>query len=424
MNYEESLAFIHGSQYKGMKLGLDNITKLMDLLGNPQDKLKIIHIAGTNGKGSTASFIAQILIEAGYKTGLFTSPFLQRFNERIKINNQDIADKQLGDITTIVKEKMDEMEDKPTEFEIVTAIAFQYFYQLQCDVVVLEVGLGGRFDSTNVIKNPLLSVITSIGLDHQAYLGNTLPEIAFEKAGIIKENSQVMLYPQSSEVEAVIERVAKERNSIVNKADFSKLRRIANSIEGQLFNYKEYKELRISLLGEHQLKNAAIAIESINSLRNAGFKIREEHLRIGLAGTRWPGRFEVINREPLVVIDGAHNIDGIRALVTNITQLFPGRKIIAILGILRDKDYQQMIDEVSPVIDHFITVTPDNPRAIPAEELAAYLVKEQLPAIAAESFEAAVELAYQEMEENDVICAFGSLYYIGEIKRVVQQINQ
>ncbi|RDW19754.1 bifunctional folylpolyglutamate synthase/dihydrofolate synthase [Oceanobacillus chungangensis] len=421
MNYEESLAFIHGRQYKGMKLGLDNITKLMELLGNPQNKLKFIHIAGTNGKGSTASFINQVLIKAGYKTGLFTSPYLERFNERIKINNQDVPDNQLSDITNLIKTKIDEMEDKPTEFEIVTAIAFQYFYEQQCDVVVLEVGLGGRFDSTNVIEKPLLSVITSIGLDHQAFLGNTLAEIAFEKAGIIKENSQVLLYPQTSEVEAVIHRVAAERNSTVDKADFTELKRITNSIDGQTFYYNGYQELRISLLGEHQLKNAAIAIEAIEILRHAGLTIHEDDMREGLAETKWPGRFEIINRDPLVVIDGAHNLDGIHALVLNIRQLFSGRRIIGILGILKDKDYQHMIEEVSPVIDQFITVTPDNPRAIPADELASYLIEHRIPAIAADSYDAAVELAYQESGEKDVICAFGSLYYIGEIKRVVQQ---
>ncbi|AXI08565.1 bifunctional folylpolyglutamate synthase/dihydrofolate synthase [Oceanobacillus zhaokaii] len=421
MNYEEALAFIHGEQYKGMKLGLDNITKLMDLLGNPQKELKFVHIAGTNGKGSIASFINQILIKAGYKTGLFTSPYLERFNERIKINNHDIADEQLSNITAEIKDKINEMEDKPTEFEIVTAIAFQYFYEQQCDVVVLEVGLGGRFDSTNVIENPLLSIITSIGLDHQAFLGNTLAEIAFEKAGIIKKNSQAMLYPQTGEVEEVIHRIAAERNSTVNKADFSKLKRITNSIEGQVFHYKGYQDLRISLLGEHQLKNVAIAIEAIEILRDSGLSIREDDLREGLAETRWPGRFEIISHNPFFVIDGAHNQDGIHALVTNIKQLFTGRKIIGILGILKDKDYQQMIEEVSPVIDQFITVTPDNPRAIPADELASYLTKHHIAAVAAESYEAAIKLAYNEIEENDVICAFGSLYYIGEIRRVVQQ---
>jgi len=418
MNYEEAIAFIHGPNGKGMKLGLDNIKELMYRLGDPQKKQTFIHIAGTNGKGSVASFVSQVLIQAGYKTGLFTSPFLQKFNERIKINNQDISDEDLSRVTTTVKETLEATDLEPTEFELVTSIALQYFYEQQCDIVVLEVGLGGRLDSTNVIENPILSIITLIGLDHQAYLGSTLREIAYEKAGIIKHNGEVLVYPQDAEAESVIEHQANEQNASVTKADFSRLENKESDLDGHKFSYKDVENMRISLVGEHQLKNAALAIEAVRILNEKEFQITDEALRMGLGHTRWPGRFEVLQKDPPVIIDGAHNIDGIRALVNNIKSHFKHKRVIAIIGLLQDKDYAGIIDEVLPVFDCFITVTPDNPRAVKADKLSSYLEQKGVASIPCDSYGDAVQVAISENSGEDVIIAFGSLYYIGAIRTI------
>ncbi|RLL44902.1 bifunctional folylpolyglutamate synthase/dihydrofolate synthase [Oceanobacillus piezotolerans] len=424
MNYQEALNYIHTPMINGMKFGLERMQLIMEALGNPQDKLKVIHIAGTNGKGSVASYLSHVLTSAGYKTGLFTSPFLEAFNERFKINNQEIENEALSRITGLVKEKVEAVQVSLSEFELITAIAFQYFHEEQCDVVVLEVGLGGRLDSTNIIHSPVLSIITSIGYDHQAYLGDTLPEIAGEKAGIIKEGRPVILYPQEKETEDVILGVASEKNSKVVIPDFSQIKLIEKSLEGQTFDYKDCKQINISLLGEHQLKNAALVIEAIESIRAEGFKIDGAALIRGLAATKWPGRFEVIKQRPTVIIDGAHNIDSVRTLMGNLTTYFHDKRMIAIFGVLKDKDVSQMIEEVSSRIQTFITVTPDSPRAMLAGELADELRDKNLNAISSESYEEAVELALKMANTEDIICSFGSLYYIGSIRRVFNQLEK
>lgn len=420
MNYEEALQYIHSPKYNNMRLGLDNIKSLMSALGNPEKQLKFVHIAGTNGKGSVASYLSHILEKAGYKTGLFTSPFIERFNERIKVNQEDISDDSLAKITEMIKKIIEKEEISTTEFEIMSAIAFQYFYEQQCDIVVLEVGLGGRLDSTNVIDHPLLSIITSIGLDHQAFLGSTLTEIAGEKAGIIKENTPVLLYSQEKEAEDTVYRVAREKKSLVFQPDFSQITNISTDLSGQSFDYKSLKDLKVSLLGKHQLKNAAVVIEAVQLLKQNGIYIDENALRLGLAETKWPGRFEIIHQNPIVVIDGAHNIDSINALVDNLTKYFHDKKIIAILGILQDKDVEEMIEGVSAVIDSFITVTPNNPRAMKAEDLACRLTSKNQLAQASQSFEEAIELAIEKAGKDGIICSFGSLYYIGEIRKIMK----
>jgi dihydrofolate synthase/folylpolyglutamate synthase len=286
MNYEEALDYIHGTYKYGSKLGIHNISCLLNHMGNPQKKLKFVHVAGTNGKGSTVAFISQILIEAGYKVGVFTSPHVQRFTERIKINECEIDGCDLGRVTSFVKEKVNLMladgECHPTEFEVVTAIAMQYFMESSCDVVVLEVGLGGRLDSTNVIDVPDLAIITTISLDHTDILGETLQEVAFEKAGIIKEGGEVLCYPQPGEVEELFEKVCNQKGAHLRIADFSKIRKISNDILGQVFDFNRYKELEITLLGEYQQKNAALAVMAAEILSKKGYKISVPHIYSGL----------------------------------------------------------------------------------------------------------------------------------------------
>lgn len=421
MEYSEAMNYIHNTLKFGIKLGLHNIEMLLNLMGNPHRKLKYVHVAGTNGKGSTVAFISSILIKSGYKVGIYTSPYIERFTERIKINNSEIAEVELAGITGFVKSKVDIMiemgENHPTEFEIVTAIAFQYFYEKNCDIVVLEVGLGGRFDSTNIIENPLVSVITTISFDHTAILGNSLAEIAFEKAGIIKENGQVIIYPQDEEAKKVILRVCNQKMAKPYIVDFSMIQITKFGVEGQRFNYDNYKDLRVSLLGEHQINNAVLAIKTAELLRENGFNISENGIRLGLAQASWPGRLEVINKKPIFIIDGAHNEEGARVLYKNLKLYFPERRVTFIIGVLKDKDYKSMIEAVIPLSYKIITVTPDSDRALSADELAIFVSRYCKNISVSDTIEDAIGSSLETANAEDIICSFGSLYYIGKVRR-------
>ncbi|PYG88808.1 dihydrofolate synthase/folylpolyglutamate synthase [Ruminiclostridium sufflavum DSM 19573] len=420
MNYEEAMKYIHGTLKFGSRLGLDNIGRLMEFMGNPQKKLKYVHVAGTNGKGSVTSFISNILISSGYKTGVFTSPYIQRFTERIKIDDKEIEHEELTDIIAFIKSRIDLMLDggfeHPTEFEIITAAAFEYFYRNNCDIAVLEVGLGGRFDSTNIIEAPEVCVITTISLDHTDILGKTIGEIAFQKAGIIKHNSDTVIYPQEPEAEEVFERVCKSQKAILHKASFKTLKLKEYGIEGQLFDYKDYKNLNTKLLGDHQLNNAALAVDACEVLSLKGFNIDNESIRNGIARTIWPGRLEIINKNPLILIDGAHNFEGGRALNAALDRYFADKDKIFIAGFLKDKDYRNTMEMLSEKAKLIITVTPDNDRALKSSELAEVLkcfskkVKDGI------TVENSLKLAYEAIDGNSVICAFGSLYMIGKIR--------
>ena len=341
MNYDEALEYIHGTLKFGSKLGLHNIGALLGLMGEPHKKLKFVHIAGTNGKGSTSAYISSILTEAGYRTGLFTSPFIQRFTERIRIGDDEISQVELAEITSFVKSCVDRMiamgESHPTEFEIVTAIALEYFYREKCDIVVLEVGLGGRFDSTNIIDTPEVAVIATINYDHTDRLGSTLAEIAFEKAGIIKPGGDVVIYGQDREVEKVFENACAERGAKLTRADFSGIVVHDFGIDGQIFSFERHDRLRIKLLGRHQTRNAALALKAAEVLREKGFSISDAALKRGLENTRWPGRLEVLSRDPVVLIDGAHNPEAAAVLKNTLDVYFPGRPVTFIMGVLMDK---------------------------------------------------------------------------------------
>lgn len=422
MNYDEAIEYIHGTQKFGSKLGLHNIGILLGLMGNPQKKLKFVHVAGTNGKGSTTAFIGSILMEAGYKTGIYTSPYIQRFTERITIGNKEIAKDELAEITSFVKANVEKMlamgENHPTEFELVTAIAFEYYFRKSCDVVVLEVGLGGRFDSTNIIDTPDVAVITTISYDHTDRLGKTLPEIAFEKAGIIKSGGDVVIYAQSSEVEQVFERVCSERSASFHRTNFSRLTLHEFGIDGQTFSFGGYENLRIGLLGEHQIRNAAVAVKTAEVLKSRGYHITEDHLRMGLLKTKWPGRIEVLSRDPLFIIDGAHNPEGAAMLRKALDEYFPGKPVTFIMGVLTDKDYISMMKIVLPGCKRLVAITTDSPRALSAVELAksasSYCKNIQI----SDTIERAVSMCMESASAEDVICAFGSLYYIGAVREI------
>ncbi|HOJ10792.1 MAG TPA: folylpolyglutamate synthase/dihydrofolate synthase family protein [Clostridiales bacterium] len=435
MTYDEALKYIHGTHKFGVKLGLDNVAKLLELLDNPHQKLKYVHVAGTNGKGSTVAFISSILIEAGYKVGIYTSPYIEHFTERISINHKEISEGDLARITEYIKGKVQEMVsmgyNHPTEFEIVTAIAFQYYYENKCDIVVLEVGLGGRYDSTNIIGTPLVSVITSISYDHMSILGNTLSKIAFEKAGIIKKDGDVVLYPQSQEVEEVIAKTCEEMHSTLRKADFSKIISLEYGADGQYFNCGLYEGLKTKLLGEHQLKNAAVAITACEVImdkeckitENTGCKITVDAIRNGIKKATWPGRMEIVSKQPLFLIDGAHNEDGARVMVDTLLKYFPGKRKVFIMGVLKDKEYEKIVEIVAPIANQFITVTPLSDRALPSDDLAETIKRYCKNVIICDKIEKGIETSLRISDSNAIICAFGSLYYIGEVRRYFELIK-
>ncbi len=416
----EAMEYIEGIARFGSHLGLDNIRTLMHYLGNPQKNLRFVHVAGTNGKGSTVSFLSHILTEAGYRTGVYTSPFIERFTERIRIGEDEISGEDLARLTEKVKNAVETMQKDghgmPTEFEVVCAIAFLYFEEKKCDPCVLEVGLGGRLDATNVIDRPLLSVITTISYDHMEYLGSTLTEIAGEKAGIIKEGGEVLLYPQCEESEKVFEEVCREKNASLHHVRMPD-RTLKADLDGVSFRIGE-RTYRIRLLGSYQTGNAATAVSAAEILNRKGIRIPEEAVVKGLEKTTWPGRFEVIRREPTVILDGSHNVEGMQKLAESLRLYFGDKKkIILIIGILKDKEYGKMLDMILPFAKEIYAVTPPTVRALSAGELADEILRRSgKNAEAAADPVVAYRKALNKAEKKDVIAVCGSLYYIGQIR--------
>lgn len=423
MTYQEALEFIHGTYKFGSKLGLENIKELLKRLGSPEKELKFVHVAGTNGKGSTSAFIHSVLVEAGYKTGLYTSPFIETFNERIRVNHTLITEEELADHTKCVKTAIDSMiEDgfnHPTEFEVVTAIAMLYYHKHACDIVVLEVGLGGRLDATNAIQTPLVSVITPIDFDHTEYLGNTLQAIATEKAGIIKENGITVAYPQEiAAMEVVKEKCVEMYNTLivmdikavnVKKIEFGSLQ----------FDYKG-KSYKSALFAPYQSENAALAIEVLDVLREThGFKISDQDIAMGLSKAVWIGRLEIVKDNPFLIIDGAHNLHGIKGLAKSIDILGNDYHIIGIVGVLKDKDVDGMLGIIAPYLDAVVITRPDNPRALRSDELADHFVDTSI-LFKSDTIEEAMAFVFDhntKTTDKTLYLAFGSLYMIGEVRR-------
>ena len=420
MNYKEALEYIHSSSSVFCKPGLERINKLLDALGHPEREMKYIHIGGTNGKGSTSSMIAEILGEEGYRVGLYTSPYVRRFNERMRILGVEISDAALAEITSLVRPFADAMSDKPTEFELITAIAFEYFRRGGCDVVVLEVGMGGRLDSTNVIDSPLLSIITGISLDHVAFLGDTVEKIAFEKAGIIKSGCPVLFGGSDSGALEVISKVALEKDSPLYTVDYSALSVKSMSLSGTEFSYKDRSGLKISLLGAYQPRNAAIVLDAVKILNERGLEISDESVKKGLSKAKWPARFEIILNSPTVIFDGAHNAEGIAAAVKSIKEYFGDKKLAVFTGVLSDKDYVAIAKSLSEVTSHAFTITPDNPRALSAGRYADILAELGVIATPCKNTEEAIEKGILTAVENDTaLCCLGSLYtYSGVVDAI------
>ena len=413
MTGQEAADLIHQRAWVGQKPGLDRIRRLLGRLGNPQEKLKFVHIAGSNGKGSTAAMLSSVLTAAGLKTGLYTSPHLWRFHERFQVDGVPISGEDLAEITAQVLEAA---EDE-TEFELMTAIGMVYFLKAECDIVVLETGLGGRLDSTNVIPAPEAAVITHIGLEHTELLGDTVEKIAAEKAGIIKPGCSAVLYGQSREAEAAVERACGVVN--VPLARTAPAEPVSSGLEGQSFTYRGKGPYRIPLLGEYQADNAAVVLETVNVLRRRGWDIPEEALVRGLEQARWPGRLELARRGPDVILDGGHNPQCMEALARALGGLYPGKKLIFLTGVLADKDWSTMMGELLPLAKEFYTITPDSPRAMPAAELAAYLEGQGAKATPCGSVREGLELALVFLPPEDVVCVTGSLYMIGEVRHLL-----
>ena len=426
MTYSEALSFIHRTDWKGSRLGLERIRELLSRLGDPQKRLKFVHVAGTNGKGSVSSMLCSVLTEAGYRTGLFTSPFLVEFRERIRSGETLISEEQLIEAVLCVQDAVNSMEDAPTEFELMTAIGFWYFEKMQCDVVVCEVGLGGELDSTNVIEASLLSVITSIALDHTKELGDTVALVARAKAGIIKEGAPVLFgESENREALAVIREVAESKNAALSLVNASDLFVHETTLSETRFSYGKYSDLLLSLIGSYQPKNAAIAVEAVEILNTRGLCISEDALRQGLRKAAWQGRFEVLSKDPVIIMDGAHNPHGAAALAASLDACFDkDARFLALCAVMADKEYPALFSAVSSRLDRVFCVAPEGiARALDAKKLAAECSEFGLLAKSFPTVEEGARAAYEAaVAEGRPLLVFGSLYLYREARAALLQL--
>lgn len=428
MNYEEARVYLDEVSKYGSVLGLDNMRELLGRLGNPQDDLKFIHISGTNGKGSALSYMSTILSGAGFRTGRYISPTLYAYRERIQVDGVMIDRESLAALVTVVKEAVDAMEAEskgnPTVFEVETALSFLYFKEQKCDIVVLETGLGGTLDATNVVKTTVMEMISSIGMDHMEFLGGTLQEIAENKAGIIKPHTWVVSAEQDQKAAEVIKRVCREKDCKLSVVDPDAFQDVHYGYEKQTFTYKNWKDVEITLAGTYQVTNAALALEAVEALRKLGYSLTEEQVRKGMKAAFWRGRFSVIHKNPVVVIDGAHNPAAAKVLKDSLETYFQGKNLHFIMGVFADKDYQSVIEMTAPLAKHIITIeTPGNPRALSAVKLKEAVEKVNPSVEAAGSIREAVEKSMKNAQKDDVIAAFGSLSFLGELDREVQSME-
>ena len=425
MTYQEALDYIHSVTWKGSRPGLSSITAVLAGLGNPQDHLRFILVAGTNGKGSFCAMTDSILRAAGYRTGLFVSPYIKEFNERICVGGVPIGNEELAAATAIVRPVADAMEDAPTEFELITAIGFVHFLQQGCDVVVLETGMGGRLDSTNIIRDPLLTVITGIAMDHVAFLGDTIEKIAAEKAGIIKPGTPVLWGGRNPAARRVIAAVAEQMGVPMVATEDTPLAVREMTLSGTVADYGEWQRVHIPLLGTYQPFNLANVLAAVPLLRGAGLQLPDEAVREGLAAVQWRGRFEKLCEQPLILSDGAHNPEGVDAAVDSIKAYFGEEKVLLLSGVMADKDYRGMVATLAPVAAEAFTLTPDNPRALPAADFAAAFAEGGVPAQGYDSVPRAVAAAVARARETGKpLISLGSLYMYGEVTAALDALKE
>ena len=425
MTYDEAIEYIHSVSGAFCKPGLERISALCAALGNPERALKFVHVGGTNGKGSFCSMLDSTLRASGLKVGLYTSPYITEFGERMRVNGENIPRDTLQRLTERIRPIAEAMQDKPTEFELITALAFLYFMEEKVDVVVLEVGLGGRLDSTNIISDPLLSVVTGIALDHTAILGDTVEKIAYEKAGIIKQGCPVLYGGEDDVAAEVIANVAAERGSAYTRVDYSRLNVKEATLAGTRFDYGERCDLEISLLGSYQPRNAAVVLDAIDILRSRGVAISEAAIKEGLKSAVWHARFEIISESPLVIFDGAHNPQGIRGAVESIKAYFADERVYVISGVLADKDYRTVAKTLSEVASRAFTLTPDNPRALSAESYAEVLGEFGVKASAHGSIVECVRAAATAAAtEGAPLVCLGSLYTYADVVKALNEYKK
>lgn len=428
LSKNELRAYIETIKKAGSILGLDSITALMHELSDIQDQLSIIHVAGTNGKGSVCAMLESVLLNAGYRVGKYTSPAVFEEAERYRVNGKNISEKDYAEAISLVKEACDRMVAKgmsqPTLFEVETAAAFLYFYQQKCELVILETGMGGATDATNVIKKPVVSVLASISRDHMGFLGDTLEEIAAVKAGIIKEGAPVAAIAPTEEVREVIDGVCREKNVPVFYTREEQVKNLRMEHTRLCFSHEKLGEIRLKMLGKYQLQNALGAIETIRILNQRGFSITPEQLKDGLEQAEWEGRFSILSEQPLFVMDGAHNEDAAKKLRETLEMGFTNHQIIYIIGVLADKEHEKMLKLMLPLAAKVFTVTPDNARAMDGAELAKEAAKYHQDVIYVPEIGEAVRLARKAAEEKQgMVLSFGSLSYLGEVKHALKEIE-
>lgn len=411
MTCQEAIQYIHAFPWHTSKPGLERITALLDAIGNPQNEVRCIHVAGTNGKGSVCAMLDSVLRAEGYRTGLFTSPYIRNFRERIRVDGEMIGEDELAEITEFIKPYAEALGEKPNVFELITAIGFECFRRRGVEIVVLEVGLGGRLDPTNVIRDPLLSIITDIDFDHTEQLGNTLQAIAAEKAGIIKEGRPCLYGGRESSASRTVRAIAEHRHAPFHTVDRSDYRVTEMTLEGTVFDFQHYIGLELPLLGSYQPFNAAIVLTALGILESEGVCGKEESLRSGLRAVRWPARFELLDRDPVIICDGGHNPQGIAAAVKSLQTYFPEQKACILTAVMADKNYDEMIELLRPVVATAYTVDLGNPRALSAATYAKYLNNHNISALPFENVKDALARAIDDCRRDGTpLLCLGSLY--------------
>ena len=435
MTYKEARVYLDEMSKYGSVLGLDTIRGLLRELGNPQDSLKFIHIAGTNGKGSVLAYTSTILSEAGYRTGRYVSPTVMSYLEKIQVDGTWISESDFAQITEQIKEAIASLEAKgeplPTLFEAETAMAFLYFQKMHCDLVVLETGLGGETDATNIVKNTICAAFATISVDHLGVIGDTLEEIARTKSGIIKSGCAVVSAGQTDVVRNVLKQKAEEKGCSYIEAEPEKMEILTDSYDGITFSYQEFENMHSNLAGQCQRENLATALEIVKQLRKLGYEIADDAVRSGLRDTVWKGRFTCLRKNPVFIVDGAHNEDAAVKLKMSIERYFKGKEVQLIMGVFQDKEYEKITKILCPLAKKVYTVElPNKARSLSARKLADCAGKYCARVEAKESIQAAVEAAVKASQtagqengmENQVIIACGSLSYLGEVKRIVEEL--
>ena len=427
MNYQESIDYLEKEIGFASCPGLERITNLLEKLGNPEKRLKIIHVAGTNGKGSATALLCSILAEGGYRVGGYTSPHLARYNERFVINGTEISDDAFSAILTKTKIACEQLVAEglecPTLFEVITGAAFLYFAEEKVDLLVLEVGLGGKYDATNVVEAPLVSIIMSISMDHTEFLGNTLAQIAEEKAGIIKKNCPVVLYSQEEVVYNIVKSKADSLGATLFYPKDANITLTSQTIEGTTFDVAwasfQYQNIFLPLLGQHQIQNCITVLAACEVLKQKGFPLSAQQILQGVSKTTWAGRMEILKNAPMVILDGAHNVDGIQRLAESIPVYFKNKKITLILGILGDKEYEKMADTILPLAHRVIFSEPHSERRLEASALASTMHCKTMPFYIEPQLESAYQKALEITKDDEIILCCGSLYMIGALRSYI-----